>query len=190
MFDKVNMTITRRGARPATVTGRGLAAGGGGILLFLFPSNIFSTLFFPKTFSTLPPVSVFKCFSERSEVCWLALHLQMHVSVCECVCECVCEWVCECVCGCVCECVWSWTRPACSYLSSSYRAFLTEQNKRKKERENHRSMCVCVSCSVTNKHTSACEIEKMRERQAFTIVRCVLWGFSFNFLFCSYRLCV
>jgi hypothetical protein len=61
--------------------------------------------------------------------------------------------------------------------------------ERERERENHRSMCVCVcvSCSVTNKqssrHTSACDRKNWRERQAFTIVPCVLWGFSSTFYF-------
>jgi hypothetical protein len=72
MFDKVNMTITRGGARPATVTGRGLAAGGG--VGALSTESLFYFFVFPKLyFFPLPPVSMFKCFSDRSEVCWLAL---------------------------------------------------------------------------------------------------------------------
>ena len=65
MFDKVNMTITRGGARPATVTGRGLAAGGG--VGALSTESLFYFFVFPKLyFFPLPPVSMFKCFSDRS----------------------------------------------------------------------------------------------------------------------------
>jgi len=133
MFDKVNMTITRGGARPATVTGRGLAAGGG--VGALSTESLFYFFVFPKLyFFPLPPVSMFKCFSDRSEVCWLALpSTNAYERVCVCI-----------------------TRPACSYLSSSYRAFLTERTKQEKERERESSKHVRVRVLFCDQQAYKC----------------------------------
>jgi hypothetical protein len=156
MFDKVNMTITRGGARPATVTGRGLAAGGG--VGALSTESLFYFFVFPKLyFFPLPPVSMFKCFSDRSEVCWLALP---STNAYERVCVCVCVWVC------VCELVCVYNKTSMFILVVVLQSLFDRTNKtRERERERESSKHVRVRVLFCDQQAYKCVWDRKNGRE-------------------------